>query len=52
MLACVLLQIALYIVSVFMTDYTSFNLYFAVDIAFTLSMTALLPIFCRRESAQ
>ena len=52
MLVCVLLQIALYIVSEFMTDYTRFNLYFAVDIAFTLSMTALLPIFCRRESVK
>ena len=52
MLVCVLLQIALYIVSVFMTDYTSFNLYFAVDIALTLSMASLLPIFCRRESVK
>lgn len=50
MLVCVLLQIALYIVSVFMTYYTRFNLYFAVDIALTLSMASLLPIFCRRES--
>lgn len=52
MLVCVLLQIALYIVSVFMTDYTRFNLYFAVDIALTLSMASLLPIFCRRESVK
>ena len=52
MLACVLLQIALYIVSSFMNDYTSFNLYFAVDIALTLSMASLLPIFCRRESGK
>ena len=52
MLVCVLLQIALYIVSEFMTDYTRFNLYFAVDIALTLSMASLLPIFCRRESVK
>ena len=52
MLVCVLLQLSLYLVSIFMTDYTSFNLYFAVDIAFTLCMASLVPIFCRKESAK
>ena len=44
MIVCVVLQVVLYIVSGFTTDYTDFNFYFAVDIALTLSMAALLPL--------
>ena len=52
LVVCVLLQISLYIVSIFMSGYTRFNPYFAVDIALTSSMVSLLPIFCRKESAK
>lgn len=44
MLICVVLQILLYDVSEFIRDYTRFNLYFAVDIALTLSFVSLLPL--------
>lgn len=43
LLACIALQLLLFIVSGHTADYTRFNLYFAVDIALTLSLTALLP---------
>ena len=36
-------QLGVYIVSVFIKDYTRFNLYFLVDILLTLTMTALFP---------
>lgn len=47
LLLCVLLQLLLFVVSCFMRDYTRFNLYFAVDIALTLSFAALLPLALR-----
>ena len=47
LLLCVGLQLLLYVVSVFMTDFTHFNLYFAVDITLTLSFAALLPLALR-----
>ena len=47
LLACLALQLLLFIVSVFIEDYTRFNLYFAVDVALTLSLAALLPLTLR-----
>ena len=47
LLLCVGLQILLVVVSVYMRDYTRFNLYFAVDITLTLSFAALLPLMIR-----
>ena len=47
LLLCVGLQLLLFVVSDFMRDYTRFNLYFAVDIALTLSFAALLPLALR-----
>ena len=41
------LQLLLFVVSVFMQDFTRFNLYFAVDITLTLSFAALLPLALR-----
>ena len=46
-LLCVGLQLLLYVVSVFMRDFTHFNLYFAVDITLTFSFAALLPLALR-----
>lgn len=42
--ASAILQVVLYFVSEFFKDYTHFNAYFAVDIALTLCLTALLPL--------
>lgn len=47
MICCVVLQLLVYLVSDFTQDYTHFNLYFAVDIIFDLSMAALLPLTLR-----
>lgn len=47
MISCVVLQLLVYLVSDFTSDYTHFNLYFAVDLALTLSMAALLPLTLR-----
>lgn len=47
LLACVILQVLLYVASGFTGDYTRFNLYFAVDIALTLSFVSLLPLVLR-----
>lgn len=47
LLLCVVLQLLLFVVSVFMRDFTRFNLYFAVDITLTLSFAALLPLALR-----
>ena len=52
LLLCVGLQLLLYVVSVFMQDYTRFNLYFAVDITLTLSFTALLPLALREAAGK
>ena len=42
-----MLQVLLYLVSDFTHDYTRFQLYYAVDLALTLSMAALLPLTLR-----
>ena len=47
LLACIVLQLLLFIVSTFFHDFTRFNLYFAVDIALTSSLAALLPLTLR-----
>lgn len=47
LLGCIALQLLLFIVSTFFSDFTRFNLYFAVDIALTLSLAALLPLTLR-----
>ena len=46
-LFCIALQLMLFIVSDFFEDFTRFNLYFAVDIALTASLAALLPLTLR-----
>ena len=47
MLICLTLQVLLYIVSIFMSDYTHFNLYFVIDIALSCCFAALLPLTLR-----
>lgn len=47
LLCCIALQLLLFIVSDFFEDFTRFNLYFAVDIALTASLAALLPLTLR-----
>ena len=47
----IFLQIFLYFVSVYISDYTRFNLYFAVDILLTLHMVSL-TYFLRKEVKQ
>ena len=47
MVICVVLQVLLYLISNFTHDYTRFQLYYAVDLALTLSMAALLPLTLR-----
>ena len=44
MLAALTLQVALYPISGIMTQFTHFNLYFAVDLTLTTSLVALLPL--------
>lgn len=49
------LQISLYTVSVFIRDYTHFNLYFAVDITLTLTMVGICEALireCLREEQE
>ena len=41
------MKVLLYRVSGFTHDYTRFQLYYAVDLALTLSMAALLPLTLR-----
>ncbi len=41
---CIILQVLLYIVSMFIKDYTRFNLYFAIDISLTISLVTLLVL--------
>ena len=43
MIVCVVLEVALYVSSNFIHDYTRFNLYFCIDIVLTISMAMLLP---------
>lgn len=45
----IVLQLALYIVSRYMSSFTEFNLYFAVDFALTASFCALLPLAVRED---
>lgn len=45
------LQIALYLISAFIKDYTRFNLYFAVDLVLTMSLVALLPLRLQEVAA-
>ena len=52
LLLCVGLQLLLFVVSVFMQDFTRFNLYFAVDIALTFSFAALLPLALREVAGK
>ena len=52
LLLCVGLQLLLFVVSVFMQDYTRFNLYFAVDIMLTFSFWALLPLALREVTGK
>ena len=47
MIICVMLQVLLYLISNYTHDYTRFQLYYAVDLALTLSMAALLPLTLR-----
>lgn len=44
---CVLLQMALYLISPFMTDFTHLNLYFVVDFVLTGAYVLLLPLTLR-----
>lgn len=52
LLLCVGLQLLLFVAFYFIRDYTRFNLYFAVDIALTLSFAALLPLALREVTEQ
>lgn len=47
LMAVLILQIALYIVSAFMEDFTKFNLYFAVDMTLTITQVSLIPLMYR-----
>lgn len=51
MLLALTLQITLYPISALMGDFTRFNLYFAVDLALTASLVALLPLRLREVTA-
>lgn len=44
---CVLLQMALFLISPFMADFTHFNLYFVVDFVLTGAYVFLLPLTLR-----
>ena len=46
-ICCLMLQLTLYLSSFLMRDFLHFNLYFALDIALSLSFAALLPISLR-----
>ena len=52
LLLCVGLQMILFVVSVFMEDFTRFNLYFAVDITLSLSFAVLLPLALREVAGK
>lgn len=51
MIAVVILQILVYFVSEYVSDFSTFNLYFAVDILFTLSLCSLFRMI-RKEVQQ
>lgn len=42
-LLCVILQVTLYVSSLFIHDYTKFSLYFGIDFVLTISHAMLLP---------
>lgn len=52
LIICIVLQISLYLVSSLFSDYTRFNLYFAVDFALTASFVALLPLNLREVTGK
>ena len=52
LLLCVGLQLLLIMVSMFMQDFTRFNLYFAVDITLTCSFAALMPLVLREVAGK
>lgn len=51
LIVCIVLQLALYTSSAYISDYTGFNLYFAIDISFSLSLAAFYPIL-KHEAEQ
>ena len=51
MIAVVILQILVYFVSEYISDFSTFNLYFAVDILFTISLCSLFWVV-RKEVQQ
>ena len=51
MIVVVILQILVYFVSEYITDFSTFNLYFAIDILFTISLCSLFWMI-RREVRQ
>ena len=51
-LHCMILQVLVYAVSSFISDYTRFNLYFAVDLALTGFFVDLLPLTLREVRAK
>ena len=51
MIAVVILQILVYFVSEYISDFSTFNLYFAIDILFTISLCSLFWMI-RREVRQ
>ena len=51
MIAVVILQVLVYFVSEYISDFSTFNLYFAVDILFTISLCSLFRVV-RKEVQQ
>ena len=51
MIAVVILQILVYFISEYVSDFSTFNLYFAVDILFTLNLCSLFRMI-RKEAQQ
>ena len=51
MIAVVILQILVYFISEYVSEFSTFNLYFAVDILFTLSLCSLFRMI-RKEAQQ
>lgn len=47
MMWMIVLQAALYVSSYFMTDFSRFNLYFAIDVMLTCTAVSLLPLILR-----
>lgn len=51
-LHCMVLQVLVYVVSSFISDYTRFNVYFAVDLALTGFFVELLPLTLQEVRAK